>query len=261
APKKSRRHLPVAASSSGEIDVATITPILSLFRAPTDNDGFKLMPDMTEQHGIGGHAYRHWLDSGLDTLDPSDPTALEALGVEHDHTTEVHADGSVLHRHRVVVPDGLADLGRIGTQFELPGAFDRMRWHGRGPAENYPDRRRGSMIEIWEAGIADQPYLVPQEFGLRTDCRWLELMRSDTGETMRIDVIAPVALHVSATHFTDDDLHRAAHQTDLRPGTRLVVKIDVAHRGIGTASCGPDVLPRYEIPTGRHDWSYLLSRR
>ncbi len=40
---------------------------------------------------------------------------------------------------------------------------------------------------------------------------------------------------------------------------QLIVKVDVAHRGVGTASCGPDVLPQYEIPTGKHTWSYRLS--
>ncbi len=256
----SRRRLPgVVPFPTASVDPSTITPTLSLFRAPTDNDGYKLMPQMTEQHGIGGHAYWHWLESGLDTLDSSDSVALDALGVRHDHTIEVDDDGSAQHRHLVVIPDTLADLGRIGTQFELPGAFDRIRWHGRGPGENYPDRRRGSMLGTWEADVDVAPYLVPQEFGLRTDCRWMELTRSDTGETVRIDVIAPVALHMSATRFTDADLHRAAHQTDLAPRKRLVVKLDVAHRGIGTASCGPDVLVRYEIPMGRHQWSYRLS--
>ena len=103
---------------------------------------------------------------------------------------------------------------------------------------------------------------MPQEFGLRTDCRWFELIRSDTGRSaVRIDVIAPVALHISATRFTDADLHSAAHETDLPRSRKLIVKLDVAHRGVGTASCGPDVLSRYEIPTGKHAFAYRLSVR
>ncbi len=259
APKKSKRELSASSAPRGSVDPSKIAPTLSLFRAPTDNDGYKLMPDMTKQHGIGGHAYWHWLEAGLDSVDTSDREALAALGVKHDHTVDDGDDGSVTHRHRVVVPDSLADLGRVGTQFVLPASFDRIRWHGRGPGDNYPDRQRGSMLGTWESGIDDQPYLVPQEFGLRTDCRWFELIRSDTGETVRIDVIAPVALHVSATRFTDADLHEAAHETDLKPRKQLIVKLDVAHRGVGTASCGPDVLPQYEIPIGKHTWSYRLS--
>lgn len=257
APKKAKRSLDPVPRSSGSVDVASLEPALSLFRAPTDNDGYKLLPELTERHGIGGHAYWHWLDAGLHSADSE---TLDAL-VDHAHTTDVGDDASVIHRHTVVVPEALADLGRIGTSIVLPGAFDRLRWFGRGPGENYPDRNRGSMLGIWESGVDDQPYLVPQEFGLRTDCRWFEFTRSDTDETVRLDVVAPVGLHISATRFTDADLHDAAHETDLSPRRRLVVKIDVAHRGVGTASCGPDVLPQYEIPTGKHTWSYRLSNR
>jgi beta-galactosidase len=143
--------------------------------------------------------------------------------------------------------------------FELPAGFDRLRWFGRGPGENYPDRNRGSMLGTWESAPDEPPYLVPQEFGLRTDCRWFEFIRSATGETVRLDVLVPTALHVSATHFTDAALYAAAHETDLKHRRSLVVHVDVAHRGVGTASCGPDVLPRYEIPTGSHTFAYRLS--
>lgn len=253
APKKTK---PEPAASTGTRDLTKIEPQLSMFRAPTDNDGYKLMPKMTAEHGIGGHAYWNWLKAGLDTA--ADAT-LTKLGVDHQHTVAVGDDGSVRHRHRVVVPDALGDLGRVGTQFELPAGFDRVRWFGRGPGDNYPDRQRGSMLGTWESGVDEQPYLVPQEFGLRTDCRWFECTNSKTGETVRIEAIAPVALHISATRFTDADLHAAGHETDLTPRRTLTVKIDVAHRGVGTASCGPDVLPQYEIPTGKYDWSYRIS--
>lgn len=243
-----------ATSATSLVDVAKLTPQLSVFRAPTDNDGYKLMPDMTGVHGIGGHAYWNWLKAGLDTADAN-------TAVDHTHVVKPNDDSSVTHQHTVVVPEQLADLGRVGVEFELPAAFDRIRWFGRGPGENYPDRKRGSMLGVWESGIDEAPYLVPQEFGLRSDCRWFEFVRSDTGEAVRLDVVKPVALHISATHFTNADLHEAAHETDLTPRKQLIVKVDVAHRGIGTASCGPDVLPLYEIPTGKHTFAYRLSTR
>ena len=167
APKQSKRNLPAAdpsadSVSSASVNLSKITPTLSLFRAPTDNDGYKLMPDMTEQHGIGGHAYSHWIAAGLDALDPSDADALELLRVTHEHTSEEGDDGSITHRHRVVVPESLADLGRIGTSFALPAGFDTIRWHGRGPGESYPDRKRGSMLGVWESDVDDSR---------RTSCR------------------------------------------------------------------------------------------
>jgi len=251
APKRiSAKNLP--ASSGGTVDLTTISPVASIFRAPVDNDGYKLMPAYGERHGIGGKALRHWQQAGIDRQ-PADDL------VDHTHRVEVGDDGGVVHRHTIVVPDEFSDLGRVGAMFELPNGFDRLRWFGRGPGENYPDRNRGSVLGTWEGPPDDQPYLVPQEFGLRTDCRWFEFVRSATGETVRLDVLAPIALHISATHFTDAALYDAAHETDLKPGRSLVVHVDVEHRGVGTASCGPDVLPQYEIPTGTHTFAYRLS--
>jgi beta-galactosidase len=227
---------------------------LSIFRAPTDNDGYKLMPEMTKRHGIGGKALTSWQERGIDRK------RAESF-VGHDHRVDVLDDGSEAHHHVVEVPEALSDLGRIGVSFQLKAGFDQLRWFGRGARENYPDRNRGAMVGTWEAGVDAEPYLVPQEFGLRTDCRWFEFINSSTGAVVRLDVLRPTSLHISATRFTAADLYAAVHETDLAPRKTLVVHADVAHRGLGTASCGPDVLHQYEIPTGRHTFSYRLSTK
>jgi beta-galactosidase len=102
---------------------------------------------------------------------------------------------------------------------------------------------------------------VPQEFGLRCDTRWLECIDPATAETLRVDVVEPIALHVSATNYFAEDLFAAANQADLEPRDELVVHLDVAHRGLGTASCGPDVLPRYLLRSGTYTFAYRLSLR
>ena len=79
------------------------------------------------------------------------------------------------------------------------------------------------------------------------------------GRTVRIDVLRPDTLHCSATHFTADDLFAADHETELAPRRELVVHLDVAHRGLGTASCGPDVLPAVPRPAGGYRFAYRLS--
>jgi beta-galactosidase len=231
-----------------------IRPELTVFRAPTDNDGFKLMPELTERHGVGGTALRSWQAAGIDRT-PADDL------VEHRHDVEAGPEDSVIHHHEVVVPAHLDDLARVGVTFELPAAFDRVRWYGRGPRENYPDRNRGAMLGIWDAEVDQLPYLVPQEFGLRTDCRWFEFVRSDTKAVVRLDVIDPASLHVSAGRHRDSELYAASHETDLERGSTLVVHVDVAHRGIGTAACGPDVLDRYRLRPGPYRFSYRLTPR
>jgi beta-galactosidase len=227
---------------------------LCVFRAPVDNDGFKLMPDLGRRIGVGGTALVAWQDAGVDRL-PADEV------VDHHHECDVLDEHTIEHRHVVVVPDRGLDLGRIGVTFELRPGFDRLRWFGRGPGENYPDRNRGSMVGTWTGRPDDPPYLVPQEFGLRTDCRWFEFIDPSTGEVLRLDVVDPSVLHVSATRFTAHDLYAAEHETDLRPRRTLVVHADVAHRGLGTASCGPDVLAQYRIAPGTYRFTYRLTAR
>ncbi len=229
----------------------TVEPELNLWRAATDNDGFKLMPELTELLGVGGDALRRWSVAGLDRL-PADEL------VDHTVSMERH-DSFVEYRHVIEVPDDLADLPRVGVTLRLPGRFSRVRYLGRGPHENYPDRNRSAMLGVWDGAIDECPYLVPQEFGLRTDCRWLELIDPRSGDCLRVDVIEPIALHMSATHHTPEDLFVAPHASELRRRRGVTLCLDVAHRGLGTASCGPDVLPRYRIPAGHHEFAYRLS--
>ena len=252
-----KRSVPTLRSSgvtSPVDDLLVAAPHLALFRAATDNDGFKLLPELSQRHGIGGKALWHWLEAGLHER------AADEL-VAHTATRAVAADGSVVWRHVVEVPDQLADLPRVGVSFTVPSGFDRMRWFGRGPHENYPDRNRGAHLGVWEGPLDESPYLVPQEFGLRTDCRWFELIDSSSGQALRVDVLAPTALHCSAVRHTAGDLFAASTHTELRPRAEVVVHLDVAHRGLGTASCGPDVLAPYRLAAGRYELAYRLSRR
>ena len=242
----SPNHLPAA------VDELLVAPIeLSIFRAPVDNDGFKLMPELSKRIRVGGQALNRWQEAGADRR-PADELV--------EHTWDRRADGDVVeYRHRIVVPEALAGLGRVGITFALPAGFEQLRWFGRGPFENYPDRNAGALLGEWTGTPDAPPYLVPQEFGLRTDCRWFEF--SDGTRTLRLEALAPSAVHVSATHFTAHDLYVATTETELRPRAELIVHVDAAHRGLGTASCGPDVLAQYELPAGEYTLAYRLTLR
>jgi len=260
---------PVVDGGARPIDRTLVAPVtLTLWRAATDNDGFKLMPDLSKRLGVGGQALVRWQEAGVDRL------PAEEL-VQHTWTRR-EVDGGVEYHHDVTVPAALADLGRVGVQFALPSRFRQLRWFGRGPGENYPDRHAGSPLGIWTGAPDESPYLVPQEFGLRTDCRWFECIDPAKGHTLRVDVLSatvpvgsttsptghapvPAVMHCSATHFTADDLFGATTHTELSPRRELIVHLDAAHRGVGTASCGPDVLPQYRLAAGLYRFAYRLS--
>jgi len=261
AASKGHRVTGTGTATARDIDRVLVAPVsLTLKRAATDNDGFKLMPDLAKRLRVGGQGLRLWEEAGVDTL-PAEELVR--------HTCERReAGGAVEYHHEVIVPDALADLARVGVQFALPSRFRELRWFGRGPGENYPDRNAGSPLGIWIGTPDESPYLVPQEFGLRTECRWFEFIDPAKGHTLRVDVLSastptgtasPAVLHCSATHYTADDLFAATTQTELSPRRELVVHLDAAHRGLGTGSCGPDVLPQYRLTPGRYRFAYRLS--
>jgi len=245
------RDASTAPAESADDECFSLPVRLGLMRAPIDNDGYKVMPGFGEEHRIGGKAMSRWKLLGI--LDDEIPA-----GVQHVQQRQVRRDGGVVYRHRVTIPDALAGLPRVGVRFALPKRFTFVRWFGRGPHENYPDRNAGALRDVWARVPDEMPYLVPQEFGLRTDCEWVEFVSPD--ETVRIDVLEPSTMHFSAVHHTPRQLYEALDTTQLRRSPELVVHLDVAHRGLGTASCGPDVLPHYEVPAGVFEFSYLVRR-
>ncbi len=226
-----------------------ISPRVTLWRAAVDNDGFKMMPHLSSGFG---RSLERWLGQGIPTDD--------ADVLSSSTKVEERADGSVRYEHTVVVPEELADLPRIGATFDAPFRFTQLRYYGNGPHENYPDRKASAMLGVWEGAPDELPYLVPQEFGLRTDCRWMEIVDPASGDVLRIESDGYL-LHMSAVHHTANDLHAANDRTELKRRRALTVHVDIAHRGLGTASCGPDTLERYRIAPGTYTFAYVVSQR
>jgi hypothetical protein len=134
-------------------------------------------------------------------------------------------------------------LPRVGSQFMLPHTFEKMRWYGRGPNENYSDRNLGSPFGVYEGSVSDQfvPYIHPQENGNKTDVRWVSL--SDKSG-MGILVIGD-DLSVSAHHYSLESLSQASHVPDLKLGNFLTLNIDFAQSGVGTDFMGTPPLDEY----------------
>jgi beta-galactosidase len=234
-------------------------PVLSLWRAPTDNDR------------IGGMA-ETWADWGLDRLERRLVSVTTDAGVVTVRATYETGGGSVEHEQElrsigtgtiridesVVIPDGLTDVARVGVVLEVIAGLEDVEWFGRGPVETYPDRRRGAPVTRWSSTVTDEyvPYVRPQENGGHADVRWLEL-RDARGRGLRIELDKP--RQVSVTHFRAADLAGATHDVELRPRLESIVHIDAAHRGLGTASCGPDTLDEYRIRPGTYHWWWTMT--
>jgi beta-galactosidase len=238
------------------------TPALALWRAPTDNDRIGGMAGRWERWGLPSLTRR------LDGIEREAgqtvvrATWQTATGIEIPHEVRLAGDarGRVRVAERITIPAGLPDLPRVGTVLTLKPGLEELIWHGSGPHETYPDRARGGRVGRWASTVTDQlvPYIRPQECGGHAGVRWLELGGAGVGG-LRIDLDRP--RQVSVLHVTAADLDVATHDVEIRPRPETFVTIDAIHRGVGTASCGPDTLPEYLVSTGVHEWTWVLSPR
>jgi beta-galactosidase len=243
-------------------------PVLQLYRAPTDND-----------KGFGHWLARDWHEAGLDRLarrldsckfsQPRPDVAQVRMvatssslngGYTLATTWTIHGDGSI-EMDNQFSPFGKlpATLPRISVVMRLGGAFENFRWYGRGPWENYPDRKQSADMGVWSSTVNDQyvPYIRPQENGNKEDVRWLELTGAN-GRGLRVESLEnPMA--VSALHFTVADLTAVKHYYELKPRREVVLSLDAKQCGLGNGSCGPGVLEKYAVPPKSYSLKLRLS--
>ena len=251
-------------------------PRLNVWRAATDNDGIKLMLDRADWQT--SKPLVNWLALGLDKvthtlesirLDASgDSPAIEIIhrasgrgqwdDFRHVQRYTLLPSGELAVENTVTIGNDITDLPRVGVSLTLAPGLEKLDWFGRGPWENYADRKTSAMVGLYQSIVADEyvPYIMPQEHGHKTDVRWLAL--SDVrGQGLR--VAGEPVLEFSASHFTADDLYRARHTCDLKPQPEVILNLDAAQRGLGTGSCGPDTLPRYCLLAPEYRFTYRLT--
>ncbi len=113
------------------------------------------------------------------------------------------------------------------------------------------------MVGRYSSTVTEQyvPYIMLQENGHKTDVRWL-MLTNEQGHGLRAE--GNPTFEFSASHFTDADLFAAKHTIDLTPRAEIILNLDGAHRGLGTASCGPDTLDKYRLLEPVYQFVYVL---
>jgi beta-galactosidase len=177
---------------------------------------------------------------------------------EHVHRYTLLPSGELEVENVVKIGNGITDVPRVGVSLTLAAGLENLEWFGRGPWENYSDRKASAMVGRYQSTVSDQyvPYIMPQEHGHKTDVRWLSLTNV-RGRGLK--VIGHPTLEFSASHFSDGDLFHARHTIDLKPRPEVILNLDAAHRGLGTASCGPDTLEQYRVLAPEYRFTYRLA--
>ena len=234
-----------------------VAPRLTLWRAPTDNDAI-------------GHIASKWETWGLRNIRRDSSTVSRKGGITKiTHSWKTSAGITIKHiqtvesvesglrvTDEVTLPKQLDDVARVGINFELHGDLNQLTYFGTGPSETMPDRAIGK-VHRWNSTVAQQyvPYVKPQENGGHVGVRWFTLTnQTNRGLYFQLDKPRMVTI----TPMRSTDLADATHNVFVQPSGNTVVTIDAIHRGVGTASCGPDTLAKYRIKPGTYKWSWTV---
>jgi beta-galactosidase len=163
----------------------------------------------------------------------------------------------------VIYSDGIMDVSaeftkpsngdivrRLGLQLVMPQGYENVKWYGRGPEENYWDRKQSAFVGLYETtvnGMEKEHYVRAQSMGNREDIRWFTITdNSNQG----LKITSKNNLCFSALHFTDNAAWLALHDFELDKIRKpeVFLNIDCIQQGLGNATCGPLPLKQYMIP-------------
>ena len=154
------------------------------------------------------------------------------------------------------------DFSRLGLIAALDTRLENVQWLGRGPHENYPDRKTSAFMGVWNGKVKGmtEEYEKPQSMGERCDVQWVTFT-DDKGDGIRIQT-TDGNLSFSALHYMDEDLWQTKYLHELKNIYRpeIILHLDAAMRGIGNASCGPGPLPQYELSEKNYGYSFIIQK-
>ena len=165
--------------------------------------------------------------------------------VDRNGVISVSLDGTV--RQKVVY------LPRLGFEFTLPKRNMNFRYYGCGPMESYCDLRHGSTVGMYESTAEAEyvPYVRPQEHGNHVDVRMLQI------GNMLFESPEPFCCNVSA--YTTAVIDRAEHTDELVSDGLTHLRIDYKVSGMGSASCGPELMEKYRLSERNISFGFTLS--
>ena len=246
------------------VDRQSIVP--EFWRAPTDNDyGARF------QQRFAAWRNPQMKVTSCSVSDNRVVTTLQLPDVKATLTMTytLQPSGEVIVRQQLEPQGETKDqwLFRYGMQLQMPQGYNHVKYYGRGPHENYCDRKSSEFLGIYESSVADQyyPYVRPQESGNHTDVRWFQVDDAQTGRGLLFSSNAP--MECSALPYLVEDLdaglvkdHRwGQHSGDLVQRPLTQVHIQQHQMGVGCVnSWGAWPEPAYMLPVQAYDFSFTI---
>lgn len=276
----SKKNGQIARMVYNNASLLTDGPLFNVWRAPLAND---IDPWNNGAHntakktpGLGRSIDNHWRTMGIDRLQyqldgmeyfqPDETrvvinvsetayTSTKNGGFSNQYTYEINAKGEVnLHLKSIARGELPQWLPKVGLQFRMPKDYQNVAWFGRGPQENYPDRKSGYKMGSWTSTVDEMvvPYLIPQDYGNRTDVRYVKMTNAAGAGLM----VEGEGLNISAHPYSTDNLGRAMYPFQLERSGSIFLNLDHKVNGLGDTSGA--TLSEYQLKPGIYEFSVVL---
>lgn len=234
---------------------------LNIWRAPTDNDMYiKLEWEKAHYDAAYTRAYRIEVLQNkhgvliMEHLAVVADTVQKILDVEM--TWKINEDGKIEAVIEAVKDKEFPDLPRFGIRMFLNKKMDEITYFGMGPQESYRDKHQASCHGLFRSKVAQmhEDYIRPQENGSHYDCDYVEITNGQCG----IAAVSKNPFSFNASVYTQEELERVSHNYELKESDSTVFCMDYAMNGIGSNSCGPDVMDKYRFDEEAFQFQFEL---
>lgn len=245
-------------------DGEALTP--NFWRAPTDNDmGASLQKK-----------YKAWRNPELKLTSLENKTTdgtveitaqyeMKEVSATLSLTYVINHNGAIKVKQKLTSDKSkkISDMFRFGMQLQMPEAYDRIQYYGRGPIENYIDRNNSTFIGKYSQTVNEQfyPYIRPQETGTKTDIRW---WRQTTIDGDGLEFVSEVPFSASALNYTIESLDDGEekdqrHSPEVEKAGFTNICIDKVQMGLGCINTwGALPLEKYRIPYGDYEFTFIM---
>ena len=242
---------------------------LYTFRIPTENDkaqegnwetlGVRSLTMTSGTWQVEQDSAKHWVQLSItDTY----KTSTSALVFTVCKQFRIYPDGAICVSTLTTPNIEGAVLPKLGFRLEMPPACENITWLGRGPFDSYLDRNYAAHLGIYHSTATEQwtNHIRPQETGNKEDVRWLAVTNSNGKGLM---YAAPSGMSTTVGHWRAEDIYttswnRKGHPHEVTFQRNTIVSLDAWNRALGNASCGPDVLDRYERKLAQTPFCFMI---
>ena len=234
---------------------------LNIWRAPTDNDMY-IKKEWKKAHYDAAYtrAYRIEVLQNKHGVFIMEHVAVLADTVQKildvEMTWKINEDGKIEAVIEAVKDKEFPELPRFGIRMFLNKKMNEVTYFGMGPQESYRDKHQASCHGLFRSKVAQmhEDYIRPQENGSHYDCDYVEITSGQYG----IAAVSKNPFSFNASVYTQEELERVSHNYELKESDSTVFCMDYAMNGIGSNSCGPDVMDKYRFDEEAFQFQFEL---